>query len=126
MIDASQLDVLSRAISRAGADAVKKVPVVVAKSAVRVRTRMRAEARASASFGSIASTITEDLVISAGGVEAEIGPDKSAGRAASLAGIAYFGTSKPGGATVPDPVLALMEEEPRFVEGLAEVAGFEF
>lgn len=126
MIDASQLDSLSRAIAKAGPDAVRQVPKVVAKSAKSVVQRMRKDARSSPSFASIAPTITEDLLIGPGGVEAEIGPDKSRGGAASLAGIAYFGTSKPGGATVPDPVLALMEEEPRFVQALAEVAGFEF
>lgn len=126
MIDSSQLKQLSQAISRMGPDAEKKVPGVVAKSAGRVKARMRKDMRASASFAVIAKTITDDLVIGSGEVEAEIGPDKSSGGAASLAGIAYFGASRGGGGTVPDPELALAEEEPRFVQGIAEIAGFEF
>jgi hypothetical protein len=49
-----------------------------------------------------------------GVIEAEIGP--SGGGAASLAGLAYFGSSKPGGGTVRNPEDAMLEEAPNFYE----------
>jgi hypothetical protein len=47
-------------------------------------------------------------------IEAEIGP--SPGGSGSLAGIAYFGTSRAGGGTVRNPEDAMLEEAPNFYE----------
>ena len=68
-------------------------------------------------FRQIASTVNYDITTHqfAGdaSVDAEIGYDKSAGPAAALAGIAIFGTSRPGGATVRNPMEALNDEAPK-------------
>ena len=54
------------------------------------------------------------LVIPNGRTIALVGP--SGGGSASLAGIAYFGTSRPGGATLRNPEDAMLEEAPNFYE----------
>lgn len=126
MIDASEFEGVIHDLSRAGPVIASKVRPIVSKGALNVKNRMQADAQASRHFGQIAHTIDYDINVTAEGVEAEIGPNKARGGAASLAGIAYFGSSKPGGGTVADPVHALNEEAPRFVQNLAEAAGFIF
>lgn len=125
-VDSSELDSLIHDLSRAGPVLAPKVRGIVSKGALNVKNRMQADAKGSQHFGQLAHTIDYDLNVTADGVSADIGPNKERGGSASLAGIAYFGTSRPGGATVPDPVLALEEEAPRFVQNLAEAAGFVF
>jgi hypothetical protein len=51
-------------------------------------------------------------------IEAEIGYDKAAGSAAALAGIAIFGSSRPGGGTVRNPQAALADEAQGFERAL--------
>jgi hypothetical protein len=79
---------------------------------------MQADAKRSRHFGQLARTINYDLKTHGfagdGVIEAEIGP--SGGGAASLAGLAYFGSSKPGGGTVRNPEDAMLEEAPNFYE----------
>jgi hypothetical protein len=91
---------------------------VVAKSALNTKKIMQADAKKSLHFKQIASTISYDLNVHEFGgdgvIEAEIGP--SGGGSASLAGIAYFGTSRPGGGTVRNPEDAMLEEAPNFFE----------
>lgn len=113
-VDSSQLDALARDFGRIPAAMVPKIRDVVAKSALNTKNAMRKDARSSAHFKQIAPTISYDLKVSGDGVEAEIGP--TPGGAGSLAGIAYFGTSKPGGGTVRDPTDAMLEEAPNFYE----------
>jgi hypothetical protein len=97
---------------------VPKVKGVVAKSAVNTKKIMQKDARSSRHFKQLARTINYDLKEhSFGGdgvVEAEVGP--SGGGSASLAGIAYFGTSRAGGGTVRNPEDAMLEEAPNFYE----------
>jgi hypothetical protein len=126
MINASELEGLAVDLARAGTVAPAKVRPIVSRGALNIKRRMQSDASASSSFKAIAGTIDYDITVGFDGVEAEIGPNRALGGAASLAGIAYFGSSKPGGATVPDPVLALEEEAPRFVQNLAEAVGFVF
>lgn len=120
MIDASEMTDLAADLSRSGVVAVVKVRPIMSKGALNVKNRMQQDARGSRHFSQIGRTIGYDLIDSVDGIEAEIGPTSP------LAGIAYFGSSKPGGGTVPDPLLALEEEAPRFVQNLAEAVGFEF
>lgn len=112
--DTSDLDGLARDLRAIPAAMVPKMRGVVAKSAVNTKKIMRADARKSRHFKQIAPTIGYDLEIGGDVIEAEIGP--SGGGAASLAGIAYFGTSKPGGGTVRNPEDAMLEEAPNFYE----------
>jgi hypothetical protein len=97
---------------------VPKIRGVVAKSALNTKKLMQTDARRSRHFKQLAPTISYDLKVHEFGgdgvIEAEIGP--SGGGAASLAGIAYFGTSRPGGGTVRSPEDAMLEEAPNFYE----------
>lgn len=116
--DTSDLDGLVRDLRKIPADMVPKMRGVVAKSAVNTKKLMQADARKSRHFKQLARTINYDLKVHEfagdGVIEAEIGP--SGGGSASLAGIAYFGTSKPGGGTVRNPEDAMLEEAPNFYE----------
>jgi hypothetical protein len=116
--DTSDLDRLARDLVKIPAAMVPKMRGVVAKSAVNTKRIMQKDARSSRHFKQLAPTINYDLkehtFAGDGVVEAEIGP--SGGGSASLAGIAYFGTSKPGGGTVRNPEDAMLEEAPNFYE----------
>jgi len=116
--DASELDGLARAFREIPALMVPKLKGVVAKSALNTKKLMQADARRSQHFKQLAPTISYDLKVhSFGGdgvIEAEIGP--TPGGSGSLAGIAYYGTSKPGGGTVRNPEDAMLEEAPNFYE----------
>ena len=116
--DTSGFDDLSRAFRAVPAAMVPKIKGVVAKSAVNTKKIMQADARKSKHFKQIAPTISYDLKVNEFGgdgvIEAEIGP--AGGGAASLAGIAYFGTSRPGGGTIRNPEDAMLEEAPNFYE----------
>jgi len=116
--DASELDGLARAFRGIPALMVPKLRGVVAKSALNTKKLMQADARRSKHFKQLAPAISYDLKVhSFGGdgvIEAEIGP--TPGGSGSLAGIAYFGTSKPGGGTVRNPEDAMLEEAPNFYE----------
>lgn len=112
--DTSQLDGLARDFGAIPAAMVPKVRAVVAKSALNTKNAMRKDASRSAHFKQLAAVINYDLEVRGDVTEAEIGPVP--GGAGSLAGIAYFGTSKPGGGTVRDPEKAMNDEAPAFFE----------
>jgi hypothetical protein len=116
--DTSDLDVLARSFRAIPAMMIPKMRGVVARSALNTKKIMQKDARRSRHFKQIAPTIGYDLKVHEFGgdgvIEAEIGP--SGGGPASLAGIAYFGTSKPGGGTVRNPEDAMLEEAPAFYE----------
>lgn len=117
-VDASDLDGLARSFRLIPVEMVPKLKGVVAKSALNTKNIMRKDAAGSKHFKQLARTINYDIrVLSFGGdgvIEGEVGP--SGGGSASLAGIAYFGTSRPGGGTVRNPEDAMLEEAPNFYE----------
>lgn len=117
-VDASDLDGLARAFRMIPFEMVPKLKGVVAKSALNTKNIMRKDAAGSKHFRHIARTINYDIKIHQFGgdgvIEAEVGP--SGGGPASLAGIAYFGTSRAGGATLRNPEDAMLEEAPNFYE----------
>jgi hypothetical protein len=116
--DTSELDALARSFRAIPAAMVPKVRGVVAKSALNTKNIMRKDAKSSRHFKQLAPTIGYDLKeFGFGGdgvIEAEIGP--ASGGSGSLAGIAYFGTSRAGGGTVRNPEDAMLEEAPNFYE----------
>lgn len=116
--DTSDFDGLISDLRKIPAAMVPKMRGVVAKSAVNTKKIMQADARKSRHFKQLAPAIGYDLKVHEFGgdgvIEAEIGP--SGGGGGSLAGIAYFGTSKPGGGTVRNPEDAMLEEAPNFYE----------
>ena len=123
--DTSDLDGLMRDLRKIPADMVPKMRGVVAKSALNTKKLMVSDVRKSAHFkgkkkpGLDASIDYDIKVLQFGGdaeIHAEIGPNPERNPAAGLAGIAYFGTSKPGGGTVRNPEDAMLEEAPNFYE----------
>lgn len=93
----------------------KLVPIVK-RGAVNIKKQMQDDARGHRHFPRLAGSISFSLSDVPGKIEAEIGP-----RAGALAGVAYFGTSKPGGATVPDPKGALEAEAPEVQRRIGDV-----
>jgi len=123
--DASELDGLAKAFRAIPALMVPKLRGVVAKSALNTKKLMIADVKKSTHFRGkkkpgLDASIDYDLkVLIFGGdavIEAEIGPNRAKSVAAGLAGIAYYGTSKPGGGTVRNPEDAMLEEAPNFYE----------
>ena len=123
--DTSDLDRLAADLVKIPAAMVPKMRGVVAKSALNTKKIMQADVRKSTHFkgkkkpGLDASIDYDIKVLGFAGdaeIQAEIGPNKERNPAASLAGIAYFGTSRPGGGTVRNPEDAMLEEAPNFYE----------
>jgi len=117
-VDTSGLDGLARSFRAIPALMVPKIKPVVARSALNTKKVMQKDARSSRHFKQLARTISYDIKVNSFGgdgvIEGEVGP--SGGGSASLAGIAYFGTSRPGGGTVRNPEDAMLEEAANFYE----------
>ena len=134
----SDFDELASDLASSPERVMREVRQVVSKGALNIKKQLISEAQGSQSFGRIAATINYDTKVDGNSAEAEIGPNKgvatpwgsrrgsrpgSDGSAASLAGFAYFGGSRGGGATLPDPLLALEAEEPNFIAALERLDG---
>lgn len=135
----SDLDDLAADLASSPERVMREIKQVVSKGALKIKDQLKKEAAGSQSFGRMAATINYELNATGNSVEAEIGPDKdvmtsrkkssrygpnsSPGSAASLAGIAYFGGSRGGGGTLPDPQLALDAEESSFISFLERLDG---
>lgn len=122
-VDASEMDKLAHDMGLIPGKLVKKIKPIMSKTGLQVKNQMRKDARGSRHFKQIAPTIGYDVkefgFDGDGVIQVEIGP--STGGAGSLAGIAYFGTSRPGGGTVRDPAVVMRLEEPKFL-GFLEMA----
>lgn len=119
--DTSDLDGLMRDFGAIPAAMVPKIRGVVAKSAVNTKKLMIADVKKSRHFKGkkapgLDASIDYDLTITGDVIEAEIGPNRSKLKAAAIANIAYYGSSKPGGGTVRNPEDAMLEEAPNFYE----------
>lgn len=123
--DTSDFDGLAAAFRKIPSEMVPKLRGIVARSALNTKKIMQADVRKSAHFKGkkkpgLEASIDYDLkVLGFAGdaeIQAEIGPNPARNPAAGLAGIAYFGTSKPGGGTVRNPEDAMLEEAPNFYE----------
>lgn len=92
---------------------------IVERGALNIKNKMVEDMRASVHFRGAAASISYDVRTGGWGdtavVEAEIGPDRARNQGARIANIAYFGSSRRGGATVRDPQAVLDDEAPRFV-----------
>lgn len=124
-VDASELHQLAADLASAGSGIASRVRPVVVKGAVNIKNQMRTEARGSKHFKGGASDIdfsmTSQKIFGVGVIEAEIGPRSGPGQPGSIMNIAYFGTSRGGGGTVPDPQGALDAEAPRFEQALGDI-----
>ena len=114
--DFSQLDAFAAVLAQAVPAIQPKVKAVVSKGALNIKKQLREEAEKSLHFKRLGWTISYDITEDAGEVGAEIGPEKKA--AGNLGNIAYFGGVHGGGATLPDPQLALEVEADRFIAAL--------
>jgi hypothetical protein len=125
IVDSHEISQLTADLVKAAPLAVLKVEPAVRKGAQNIKKAMQADARKSQHFKQIARTVTYDVNVGQFGgdasIDAEIGYDKSAGSVAALAGIAIFGTSKPGGGTVRNPVEALNDEAPNLEAALGAI-----
>lgn len=118
-IDAREIREFSEDISRIPAVLARHAMPVVERGALNIRNQLREEMGASAHFAGVARSISYDLDLD--DLSAEIGPSADPGSPGNLANIAYFGSSRGGGGTVPDPQEALDAEAPNFTEALADL-----
>jgi len=121
--DSSELRAFATDLGNAPMKVAVEARAVIEKGALNIKRQLTSEMGASSSFKGVASSMSYDMVLSADGIEAQIGPDKDKGGGA-LANIAYFGGSR-GGGTVPDPQGALDAEVPsveKFIGDLLEKA----
>lgn len=124
--DASELRQLGRDLGEVHRKAAPQIGRSMSKGALNIKNQLQREAKDSRYFDEIAPTINYDIASSPGSIEAEIGPNRSLGGAASLAGIGYFGSSRPGGGTLPDPIKALQAEAPRLESSIADIVAKSF
>ena len=123
-IDAQDLRKFSAEINANLKTTPRKVRASVKKGAVNIKKQLVREAGQSRHFGQVAKTINFDMRATGGvdslTVEAEIGPDKH-WRSARIANIAYFGSSRAGGGTLPEPAGALGIEVPKLEKYLLQI-----
>lgn len=118
--DTSDVERLVADLGRIPGRMVAPMTAAVTKSAKSVQRAMRADARGHAHFPHFPNSITADVTVKVGRIEAEIGPDKGRKQGA-LGNILYFGTSKNG------PVLdingPLDAQAPKFQKAVEDAAG---
>ena len=115
----SDADRLANDLAVAPLKAVPLVAAVVKKAAQNVKDHMVNEARSNGTYKHFHRSISYDVHLAFGGIEAEIGPDKDRTQGA-LGNVLYFGTSK--NAPVLDINSGLRAEEEAFAENLADAA----
>lgn len=118
--DVSEVNELGADLGKIPGRMVPPMIAAVTKSSTGVRDAMRRDAQGHAHFPHFPNSITADVKVKVGLIEAEIGPDKGLTQGA-LGNILYFGTSKNG------PVLninaGLDQEAPKFQKAVEEAAG---
>ncbi len=115
-IDTSELRTLAADLIAAPREVQRKVPAVVKRGAVNIKTDLQAQ-MAESTYFQAARFISFDET--GGGMGAEIGPEKIG--AGNLAAIAYWGGANGGGGTVEDPQKAADREAPKFVDALGDL-----
>ena len=119
--DASELRNFAAELGRVEPKVERQVNSVMSKGALNIKNTLREDLSHSRHFKQIAPTISYGIEKSDGAIEVEIGPNKQY-RAARLANIAYFGTSRGGGQTA-DFDNGLRKELPNLTEHLRRVMG---
>lgn len=121
MIDLTELEALTEAITADSAVIEREGAAIVTRGALNIKNGWRDNARSSAGAHArlYPSSISYDVAEAPGVIEAEIGPDK--GRVQGpLGNILEFGTSTQAGHN--DGGQALDDEEPRFVAQIEALA----
>ena len=114
--DFEQVRAFAQTLERKSNKTPRQARGVVSKGALNIKNAWQADAAKSRHFKQVAPTISYDMRASGSidslFVEAEIGPNKRF-RAARLANIYIFGTSR-GGGTGTDPMKFVRDELPSF------------
>lgn len=109
------LEEIAHSFRVASAEAMSEARKVIKKGAVEVKKQMQKDAQGHRHFPGLGRSISFEMTGNQFFAEAEIGPTRGV-----LAGIAYFGSSRPGGATVPDPRTAADAEASVIAELLGD------
>lgn len=145
-MDTSELRALAADMRAVPEQLARHVYPVVERGALAVKEEIAANFEASTHFSSVARTVRYDITTQSafgtGSIEAEIGPMPSTGSttlnddreaandadfttgggdASALAHIAIHGSPRGGGGNVPDPVIALDHEAPKFEKALGDL-----
>lgn len=117
--DASELRQLARDFGQVSPKVVKKVQAIMPKTGMEMKKRMQADLKGSAHFKQVAQSVDYEVkTFGFGGdgvIQVEVGVNMDRGPAPGLNHIAYFGDSRGGGGTVPDPIVPMRLEEPVFL-----------
>ncbi|MHC6592424.1 hypothetical protein [Arthrobacter sp. C152] len=122
----SDFEKLARDFAGAGDGILKEVSASVSKGALNVKNKIIKDFKSSRHFKGGKSInwnrdVRYNLTKTADSIEAEIGPYVDQEGFGTLVGIAIHGGSRGGGGTVPDPLIALQDEEPNFLQATDDI-----
>lgn len=121
-IDTTEVRQWSRDATVAVERVSREIRASVFRGAMQIKAQLRAEMGASESFRGVVNSIDFDITGNAAYSEAQIGPKSGPGGVpGDLAHIAYWGGSRGGGGTVPDPQGALDAEAPKFEKAVTDI-----
>jgi hypothetical protein len=118
-VDTAELRELILALDQAAEQAPAEVRKVVQRGALNIKNDWRRRWSGHPHYPALPYAISYDTMASAGGVEAEIGPDKARPQGA-LGNLIEFGSRN--NAPLPGGLPALQAEEPRAQAALAALA----
>lgn len=118
----SDLERLAADLASSPQRVMREVRQVVSKGSLNIKNQLKSEAQGSSSFRTLARAMGYDITATADSIESEIGPTPERNAAAGLL-MAYWGQSKGGGGTLPDPIHALQAEAPNFTNALENITG---
>ncbi|WP_314325442.1 hypothetical protein [Paenarthrobacter ilicis] len=121
-IDGSELNDLGDSFAQAASRIIPETRKVVEKGSLNVKKDIQASFRGS-SFEGAVRNIRYRVENTEDGIEGSIAPYLEQEGYGSLVGIALYGSSRGGGGTVVDPLVALQAEAPRFEKALSDVVG---
>lgn len=118
----TDLDGLAADLASSPERVMREIRQVVSKGSLNIKNQLKSEALTSRSFGQISRAMGYDMTETGDSVESYIGPTKDRDKAAGLL-MAYYGQSRGGGGTLPDPINALQAEEAGFIAALEALDG---
>lgn len=121
----SEIYELARDLGKIPETLTRNVSKVIPKTGMAMKKRMQKDFKSSKHFRQVAESVSyevkEHSFGGSGVIQVEVGVDMQRGSAPGLNHIAYFGDSRGGGGTVPDPVVPMRLEAPVFF-GFMEMA----
>lgn len=124
----SDFDKLAGELGEAADGLSKEVGGIVSKGALNIKRQIIKDFKGSRHFKGGKSInwdrdVRYNRTVRANDIEAEIGPYVDSEGFGTLVGIAIHGGSRGGGGTVPDPIVALLAEEPKFIKAAEDIVG---